>query len=260
LYGYYIISLKGVRMNKVKCLDHGYVELLNLSGPVRRTGYNEDGVWVSDKTAVPFDADDTDPAKVARISFNNFEADRLPEADHKLCDYLLRNKHTSPFEMIETWWVLKVPMFLGEQIIRHRTASINKVSGRYSTFDEEWYIPEVVGGKATSNKQGQEDNLPKWKQWVFKKALSLSCSVSYTCYRLAIWAGVAPEHARLFLHANHYSTMVWKIDLHNIMHFLALRLDAHAQIEARVYANTIYSLLCMYLPETMKLFDKYRRL
>jgi thymidylate synthase (FAD) len=234
-------------INKIGVLDHGYVELLNLSGPVRRT----------DKE---FDGDDTDPAKVARISFNNFEADRLPEADIKLCDYLLRNRHTSPFEMIETWWVLKVPMFLGEQIIRHRTASINKVSGRYSTFDEEWYIPEVVGGKASSNKQGQEDNLSSSLQRWFKDSLSITCSDSYGKYLYAVQEGVAPEHARLFLHANHYSTMVWKMDLHNLMNFLSLRLDSHAQIEARVYANALYDLLNIYLPETIKLFDKYRRL
>ncbi len=248
--------------NRIDCLDHGYVRLLNLSGPVRRTFVqtkrkNDVGYSISSKLST-FDADDTDPAKVARISFDNFEEERLPEADYKLNDYLLRNKHTSPFEMIETWWVLKVPMFLGEQILRHRTASVNKVSGRYSTFDEEWYIPEVVGGKASSNKQGQEDNLQDWQQQNFREALNGSCRGSYDLYLYYLSIGVAPEHARLFLHANHYSTMVWKMDLHNLMHFLTLRLDSHAQIEARVYAKAIYDLLNIYLPETMKLFDKYK--
>ncbi len=257
--------------NKTKVLDFGYVKLLNLSGPVRRTHRKEDVVEMYDAKEgykqyvdvtkfLPFDADCIDPAKVARISFNNHEGERARDVDLHLCDYLIKNKHTSPSEMIETWWELKVPMFLGEQIIRHRTASINKVSGRYSKFPSEWYIPEIVGGKAKTNKQGQEDNLPKWIQLLYKGLLNANCWISYKLYTYLLFLGVAPEHARLMLHANQYTTMVWKMDLHNLMHFLELRLDAHAQVEARAYAREIYNLLEIYLPDTMKLFSKYRSL
>lgn len=233
--------------NTIKCLDFGYVKLLNMSGAVNR----KDGI---------FSSRDIDSAICARISFDNFEEERTEEQDMKLVEYLLANQHTSPFEMTQTWWQLKVPMFVGEQILRHRTASFNKVSGRYSTFDSEWYIPEVVGGKATSNKQGQEDNLDVKTQDWFKEQLYAECESSYYKYKHSLDYGVAPEHARLFLHANHYSTMLMRMDLHNLMHFLTLRLDKHAQIEARTYAQAIYDLLSVHLPLTMKLFDKYKRL
>lgn len=233
-------------INKINCLDHGYVKLLNISGAI-------------DRKEGEFSAKDIDPAICARISFDNFEEERTEEQDMKLVEYLIANAHTSPFEMTQTWWQLKVPMFLGEQILRHRTASFNKVSGRYSTFDEEWYIPERVGGKAVSNKQGQEDNLHIELQEMFKIKLKLACQDSYNQYLHFLYNGVAPEHARLFLHANHYTTMLMRIDLHNLMHFLALRLDSHAQIEARIYAQAIYDLLSLHLPKTMLLFDKYKR-
>lgn len=141
----------------------------------------------------------------------------------------------------------------------HRTATINEVSGRYVTLPEEWYIPEIVGGKATNNKQGQEDNLDAWTQNHFKDALDYQCCESYRLYKVYLDEGVAPEHARMFLHVNHYTHWIWKQDLSNLMHFLALRLDAHAQIEARVYATAIYDLLSLHLPQTMLLFDKYKR-
>jgi thymidylate synthase (FAD) len=155
---------------------------------------------------------------------------------------------------------MKLPIFLARQFVRHRTACINEVSGRYATLPEEWYIPEVVGGKAKSNKQGQEDNLPEYVQNIFKKDLDSLCSSSYKFYLEALNAGVAPEHARLCLHVNHYTHWVWKQDLSNLMHFLALRLDNHAQIEARLYAQAMYDLLKLYLPKSMEYFDKYRRL
>ena len=141
----------------------------------------------------------------------------------------------------------------------HRTATINEVSGRYVTLPEEWYIPEVVGGKASSNKQGQEDNLTQLQQDMFKEALRDQSFRSYRNYLDALSDGVAPEHARLFLGLNHYTHWIWKQDLSNLMHFLALRLDAHAQIEARMYATAIYDLLSLHLPQTMLLFNKYKR-
>ncbi len=193
------------------------------------------------------------------MSFDNMDEDRAREDDLRLCKYLMRHWHTSPFEMIEVWLEMKMPIFVSRQFVRHRTASINEVSGRYITLPEEWYIPDVVGGKAKSNKQGQEDNLDDAVQGAFKLDLHIQCSSSYAKYLRWLSEGVAPEHARMFLHLNHYTHWLWKQDLHNMMHFLALRRGEHAQIEARAYANAVYELLKAQLPETMKLFDEYRQ-
>lgn len=231
----------------LKVLDHGSVSLHNLSGPVWRY---TDG----------FCADDTDPAKTARMSFDNFDASRTREMDFKLAEYLMKNKHTTPFEMIEVWLEMKLPIFLARQFVRHRTCTINEVSGRYVQLPAEWYIPEVVGKKPDKSKQGQTDGLYWQTQAQFKEDLNEQCRKSYQLYESYILTDVAPEHARLLLHLNHYTHWMWKQDLHNLMHFLSLRVDAHAQIEARVFANAIIDLIRPHLPNSMALFDKYRRL
>lgn len=230
---------------QLKVLDHGFVTLRNVSGPTRRDG--------------TFDADDIDPANAARMSFNETDEERARYKDLLLCKYLMKHWHTTPFEMIEIWIDMKMPIFVARQFVRHRTATINEVSGRYVTLPEEWYIPEVVGGKAKNVKQGQEDNLSDPQKWGFKNALQEQCRKSYDLYLYYIEQGVAPEHARMFLHLNHYTHWLWKQDLHNMMHFLSLRMDSHAQIEAQAYARAIYELLQQVLPESMKLFDECRR-
>jgi thymidylate synthase (FAD) len=243
--------------NKIKCLDHGFVKLLNISSAVPR----ELETSIDKKDAYEFTSRDIDPAICARISFDNFDKERTEEQDLHLVEYLMANKHNTPIEMTEIWLEMKLPIFVARQFVRHRTACLNEVSGRYVTLPEEYYIPEVVGGKSTSGaKQGQENNLSIIEQDRFKETLKLLCEESYNLYLGYIRDGVAPEHARMFLHVNHYTHWVWKQDLHNLMHFLSLRLHEHAQIEARCYANAIYTLLAIHLPETMKLFDKYRRM
>lgn len=231
---------------EIKVLDHGFVRLRNLAGPTARE--------------LAPGADDVDPANSARMSFNNMDEKRTRQQDLKLADYLMRNKHTSPFEMIECWIEMKLPIFVARQFVRHRTASINEVSGRYITLPKEWYIPDVVGGKAKTAKQGQEDNLSDLEQELFKVDLHNHCARGYEKYLSYIEEGVAPEHARMYLSLNHYTHWLWKQDLHNIMHLLSLRVDSHAQVEAQAYGSAICELIRMYLPESMKLFDKYRRL
>jgi thymidylate synthase (FAD) len=227
--------------NTIKVLDHGFVTLRNLSGPSRRLDSF-------------FDADDTDPANSARMSFHEMDSGRTRDMDLKLCRYLMEHRHSTPFEMIECWIEMKMPIFIARQFVRHRTATINEVSGRYITLPEEWYTPAVVGGKAKTAKQGQEDNLSEQDQDYFKSKLNDTCKSSYDDYLYFINLGVAPEHARMFLHLNHYTHWLWKQDLHNIMHFLSLRIDSHAQIEAQIYAKAILELLSVYLPETMLMF------
>ncbi|AND74902.1 thymidylate synthase [Pseudomonas phage NP1] len=228
-------------------LDHGFVALRNMSGPNRRPD-------------APFDADDIDPAQSARMSFDQMDSDRTRDADLKLADYLMRNWHTSPFEMVEIWLEMKMPIFVARQFVRHRTATINEVSGRYVQLPAEWYIPEVVGGKAANKKQGQEDNLDKPTQEWFRRVLHSQCELSYDLYQEALERGVAAEHARTLLHLNHYTHWLWKQDLHNMLNFLRLRDHSHAQIEAQRYAQAVDQLLRQYLPNSMALYDKYRRL
>lgn len=235
-------------MTKIAVLDHGFVILRNLAGPKNRTDEHT------------FGADDRDPAQAARMSFDNFDEIRSEEQDLKLAEYLMKNKHTSPFEMIEVWLEMKLPIFVARQFVRHRTVSLNEVSGRYVTLPAEWYIPQIVGGKAVNVKQGQADNLSQEDQDYFKSALDTHCHEGYRMYVGAMEKGAAPEHARLLLSVNHYTHWLWKQNLHNLMHFLSLRDHSHAQVEAQAYAKAIDELVRQHLPKTMELYDKYRRM
>lgn len=233
---------------KTPVLDHGYVKLLNIAGPIRRA------------TAI-FDADDIDPANAARMSFDQKDSERTREQDLKLCDYLLRNEHTTPFEMIQVWMEMKLPVFVARQFVRHRTVSINEVSARYTTLPAEWYIPPVeqIKGKAKTAKQGRGEELAPNIVTAFQHNLQIRCVASYYLYEQALENGIAPELARLFLHVNHYTKWIWRQDLHNLFHFLSLRDHSHAQWEAQQYAKAIDLLLRMALPELMSLYDKHRR-
>lgn len=260
-------------MYTVKVLDHGFVTLRNMAGPTRRQmmiggePYDDGSPKLCDVPR-PFDADDTDPANAARMSFDNMDSDvvtlrdgstrpRNVEDDYKLNEYLLANRHTSPFEMIQVWLEVKVPIFVDRQLVRHRTWRRSEQSARYTTLPSEWYIPEIVGAKAANKKQGQDDNLDFDMQNLFKSRLRALCGEGYAEYLYMIDHGVAPEHARMLLHLNHYVHWLGNVDLHNLFHFLALRTHEHAQIEAQRYAWAIVDLLRPHLPQLMGLFDKY---
>jgi thymidylate synthase (FAD) len=124
---------------------------------------------------------------------------------------------------------------------------------------DKWYVPETVGGKSKDKKQGQEDNLPIEVQEEFREYLKDTCQDSYALYLRFLGMGVAPEHARMFLHLNHYVHWLGNVDLHNLFHFLRLRTHSHAQWEARQYAGAIVELLRPHLPGLMILFDKHVR-
>ncbi len=243
-----------VESNNIRdVLDYGEVKLLNLAGPVRRPEEE-------------FDADDRDPAITARISFDNMSEERLAEEDHKLVRYLMRNAHWTPIEMIEVWFEMRLPIFVARQFVRHRTATLNEVSARYTQLPGEWYIPlaESVGLKSKSNKQGRDmvawDSLSAADQLKVERFLTdldMHNEVGYDLYERHLEAGIAPELARCFLQMNHYTHWVWKQDLRNMLGFLRLRLDSHAQFEAREYAQAIHSLLSAKLPETMKWLDQF---
>jgi thymidylate synthase (FAD) len=251
--------------HKINVLDHGFVILRNLAGPTRRT-HNMvtvddagDGLPLTSPHIRPFDADDTDPANAARMSFDQMDSGRSYEDEMRLNEYLLKNEHTSPFEMISVWVEVKVPIFIDRQMVRHRTWRRNESSGRYITLPGEWYIPETVGGKTKDKKQGQDDNLDAETQEWFKESLRTRCAADYMTYLHAIRRGVAPEHARMFLHLNHYVHWLGNVDLANLFKFMRLRAHNHAQIEAQRYAETIVTLLRPHLPGLMSLFDKHVR-
>jgi len=236
-------------VSSIDVLDKGFVKLRNLAGPVRRP-------------EAEFDADDIDPAITARISFDNLDAVRAREQDLKLVQYLMKNRHWTPVEMIEVWLEMKLPIFVARQFVRHRTACLNEVSARYVKLPADWYIPskETLGVKSKSNKQGRdlEESLPDDIANWFGKCLEGSCASDYRNYQYALDNGVPPELARSFLHVNHYTHWVWKQDLRNLMGFLSLRLEGHAQYEARVYAQAVYDLVAQHLPETLKFLEQDR--
>lgn len=257
--------------NEIKVLDHGFVKLLNLSGPVRR---QRPAITVrKGKTVDRFDADDIDPALVARTSFNQddlvggiveavdmgADAPRTREQELKLVKYLMDNRHTTPLEMIVCWIEMKMPIFVARQLVRHRTVSINEVSARYVQLDNEFYIPELenVGVKSESNKQGRntDGSIPEVAGF-FSEALEQHCDNAYGLYEKFINQGVPNELARTFLPVNIYTRWVWKQDLHNMMHMLRLRMDPHAQFEIRQYADAIFNLLEEQLPDLMGFFKE----
>jgi len=244
-----------------KVLDHGFVTLRNIAGPTRRVAKDPVHFAAVDRIdgadmIRPFDADDTDVANAARMSFDGMDAERSYAIEMKLNRYLLANKHMTPFESIEVWLEMKLPIFVARQFVRHRTATLNEVSGRYVTLPSEWYIPAVVGGKPKDKKQGQEDNLSEIEQEQFRIALDRHCNRGYVAYTGAIDSGVAPEHARMFLSLNHYTHWLWKQDLRNLMHFLSLRQHGHAQVEAQAYANAIVELLEPVIPGLIGLYNE----
>lgn len=244
-------------MNEIKVLDHGSVILRNLAGPTRRIAKWNTETELSNTR--PFDADDIDPAQAARMSFDQMDSSRTYEEDMKLNRYLLKNGHTSPFEMIQVWVEVKVPIFIDRQMVRHRTWRRNESSGRYIVLPDKWYIPAVVGGKAKDKKQGQEDNLEFYVQKNFQDVLQEQCKQSYASYQGFLAQGVAPEHARMFLHLNHYVHWIGNVDLHNLFSFLEKRTHSHTQVEARVYGEAIVALLRPHLPGLMWLFDEVIR-
>jgi len=237
---------------RINVLDHGYVILRNISGPTRR----------GDSF---FDADDTDPANAARISFDGNDQNRPREDDLKLAKYLLKNAHTSPWEMIEVWLEMKMPIFCARQFVRHRTASLNEMSARYTEMPDDFYIPDpaIVGIQSSSNKQARVVTDISTEEYEnafnYCEALREHSQESYAKYQKALSDGIPRELARCLLPVNIYTKWIWKQNLHNLMHMMSLRLHSHAQYEAQQYGQAIYDLLKQILPNCMELFDAYRR-
>lgn len=187
--------------------------------------------------------------EAARVSFaqhalSEHEA-RTPEQDRKLIHYLMRNKHTSPFEKVRFEFVIKLPIFVARQWIRHRTGSFNEVSARYTELPDEFYVPAPhrLQEQSASNKQGSGAPLPPEIATEVEVMLHNASTRAHEDYQYLLRRGLARELARIVLPLNVYTAWYWTVDLHNLFHFLALRLHPHAQYEIRAYAKVLLEMV-----------------
>ncbi len=205
---------------------------------------------------------DEDIVQAARVSYG--PSTRKLHDDRGLLRYLMRHRHTTPFEMCEVKFRCKMPIFVARQWIRHRTANVNEMSLRYSEAPDEFYVPalEAVTLQSTTNKQGRdgETELPPEQREQVRELMRAHNELAYADYqRLAGDLGIARELARTVLPVSLYTQWIWKIDLHNLLHFLDLRLDPHAQIEIRVFAEAMAEFVQAWVPHAWEAFVDYRR-
>lgn len=179
----------------------------------------------------------------ARVSYG--EGTKTVSQDGALIDYLLRHQHTSPFEQVVMTFHLKMPIFVARQWVRHRTGRMNEVSGRYSIMKDEFYVPsaENVAPQSIDNKQGRSSEpFPPEQAEQIRKTIADGEEAAYKTYSSLVEQGLAREIARIDLPLSLYTEFYWEMDLHNLFHFLKLRLDSHAQLEIREYAKVILEL------------------
>jgi len=217
-----------------ECLDKGFVRLVDYMG------------------------DDSAIVQAARVSYG--KGTKSVTMDRELIRYLLRHRHTSPFEMVEFKFHVKLPIFVARQWIRHRTANVNEYSGRYSEMKNEFYVPEIfqLRHQSEMNKQARsEKELPKKSSGTILKKMQKAQSTLYNDYEFYLAKDLARELSRINLPLSTYTEWYWKIDLHNLLHFLRLRMDWHAQFEIRVYAEKIAELIKPIVPLTYQAFQDY---
>ena len=194
----------------------------------------------------------------ARVSYG--AGTKSYREDAALIDYLLRNSHTSPFEQVVLTFHVKLPIFVARQWVRHRTARLNEISGRYSVMKDDFYVPapEDVALQSADNKQGRSDKAlePDYAEKIREAFVSVQ-KASYDFYGSLVDAGIARELARINLPLSLYTEWYWQIDLHNLFHFLDLRLDAHAQKEIRLYAEVLLEIAKKVAPSCCESFERH---
>ena len=240
-------SLESVLYKPFKVLDSGFIRVIDYMG------------------------DDSAIVQSARVSYG--EGTKKVSNDKGLIRYLMKNWHTTPFEMCEIKFHIKLPIFIARQWIRHRTANVNEYSARYSILDKEFYIPkpEHMSTQSTTNKQGRGSNLSKKDTEKFIKILKDDADRNYKHYENMLnenqsgkiiddnKAGLTRELARINLTLNTYTQWYWKIDLHNLLHFLYLREDSHAQYEIQAYAEIILNkIVKRWVPHTYSAFKEFQ--
>ena len=215
-------------MDSIPVLDKGFVRLVEVMG--------------GDHSVV----------QAARVSYG--PGTKTVREDRALIDYLMRHRHTSPFEMVEFKFHVKAPLFVVRQWFRHRTANVNEISGRYSVLKEEFYEPEVWRKQAGKNKQGSEGAFPDEEADGLLRQVE---EVAYAAYQALLGKGVAREMARMVLPLNLYTEFYWKQDLHNLFHFLTLRLAPEAQWEIRQYARAIAEIVKAHVPMAWESYEEH---
>ena len=217
-------------------LDHGFIRVIDYMG------------------------DDNAIDEAARLSYGT-GTKRKNEA-RGLINYLMGHQHTSPFEMCELKIHVKLPIFVMRQWVRHRMASLNEYSARYSVLSNEFYIPQLtdIQRQSTNNKQGREGDIHDKAEQI-RDTISAHSANAYRIYEMLISDDIdlARELARMSLPVNFYTEMYWKIDLHNLFHFLMLRADPHAQKEIRVYAELLEQIVKMWVPYAFDAYSVYRK-
>jgi thymidylate synthase (FAD) len=219
----------------IRVLDHGLVRLVDVMG--------------SDAAIV----------QAARVSYG--EGTKTVREDARLIDYLVRNQHTTPLEMVVFKFHVRAPLFVARQWLRHRMASVNEVSGRYSVLKDVFYQPEPgrIQGQDPVNRQGSGEALPPEVAQEAIAALAMQNAEAYAAYDGLLEAGVARELARLVLPLSLYTEWYWRIDLHNLLRFISLRIDAHAQQEIQVYAQALLDLITPHVPAAVAAWEEHVR-
>ncbi len=216
------------------CLDKGFVRLIDVMG------------------------DDNAIVQAARVSYGS--GTKKVHEDRGLIRYLMRHLHTTPFEMVEFKFHVKLPIFVARQWIRHRTANVNEYSGRYSEMKDEFYVPdpEQVRAQSATNKQGRADDsfAPEEAERI-RTMMRTTQESLYGQYQELLDTDLAREIARINLPVSNYTEWYWKIDLHNLFHFLRLRIDSHAQYEIRVYGEAMASIVKAAVPLAYEAFEDY---
>ena len=214
-----------------KVHKHGFVRLLEVMG------------------------DDEEVVNAARISYG--KGTKKFSETRNLIRYLMRHKHTSPFEMCEVKFHLKLPIFVMRQLVRHRTANINEYSGRYSEMSDEFYIPEddYIQKQSKTNNQGRGEESEE--KGLVKFEMNRSADGAYHAYQHMLNYDIARELARTVLPVSNYTECIWKIDLHNFFHMVQLRSDSHAQKEIQDFSNAMYSLVEPHFPICCEAFEDY---
>jgi thymidylate synthase (FAD) len=239
-------GLEDILYEAIPVLDHGFIRVIDYMG------------------------DDAAVVQAARVSYGR--GTKKVSEDRGLIHYLLRHWHTTPFEMAEIKFHVKLPIFVARQWIRHRMANVNEYSARYSILDREFYVPapEHLAAQSVQNRQGRSEVVGAEEADEVLRILSDDAQRNYDHYLELLnhneagqqlrddYKGLARELARMNLSVNFYTQWYWKVDLHNLMNFLRLRADPHAQYEIRAYAEVILSVMQQWVPMTFDAFREHR--
>jgi thymidylate synthase (FAD) len=198
--------------------------------------------------------DEASIVQAARVSYG--QGTKTPSEDRGLIRYLMRHWHTTPFEMVELKFRIKCPIFVARQHLRHRTASVNEISGRYTEVKEEFWIPREFRTQGTTNHQGSG---AEFENAGLKTLYISACQNAFETYRVMLRGGVAREIARAVLPQSTMTEFYWKINLHNLLHYLRLRLSPDAQSEIRELAEQMLAVVRERLPIVAQAFDDFRR-